>query len=89
MISNLFKTKVSFRAGQRPMKESDNKVVTPFISPAESKQRQAKARGHFNEDIHVGPNTKLAGGFHTQGMMIVDVKIEGGGCGRFLGLPWR
>ena len=77
MNTNPFKARSSFRSGKHQMKETDNKVVTPFISPAESKQRRAQAQAQFNEDIHVGPNTQLVGGFHTQGMMIVDGRVEG------------
>ncbi len=59
------------------IKESENKVVTPFVSAAESKARAAKAV-QTSEDIHVGPNTQLSGGFNTNGMMIVDGRVESG-----------
>lgn len=59
------------------MKESENKVVTPFMAPAELKARQAKAL-QSSEDIHVGPNTQLSGGFTTNGMMIVDGRVDDG-----------
>jgi len=59
------------------MKEAENKVVTPFVAPAELKARQAKAM-QSSEDIHVGPNTQLSGGFTTNGMMIVDGKVDSG-----------
>lgn len=57
------------------MKESENKVVTPFVSPAELRAKQTKARPS-SEDIHVGPNTQLSGGFSTNGMMIVDGRVD-------------
>lgn len=57
------------------MKESDNKVVTPFVNPAELRAKQAKAKPS-SEDIHVGPNTQLSGGFSTNGMMIVDGRVD-------------
>lgn len=57
------------------MKESENKVVTPFVSQAELRSKQAKARPS-SEDIHVGPNTHLSGGFSTNGMMIVDGRVD-------------
>jgi len=56
------------------MKESENKVVTPFVA-AESKPRVVKAV-QTSEDIHVGPNTQLSGGFNTNGMMIVDGRVD-------------
>lgn len=56
------------------MKDAESKV-TPFVAPAELKARQAKAL-HSSEDIHVGPNTKLNGGFATNGMLIVDGRID-------------
>jgi len=56
------------------IKEAENKVVTPFVS-AESKQRTIKAV-QTSEDIHVGPNTQLSGGFNTHGMMIVDGRVD-------------
>lgn len=59
------------------MKETENKVVTPFMAPAELKARQAKAL-QSSEDIHVGPNTQLSGGFTTNGMMIVDGRVDDG-----------
>ena len=57
------------------MKETEHKVVTPFVAPAELKARQARAL-HSNEDIHVGPNTQLRGGFTTNGMMIIDGQVD-------------
>lgn len=57
------------------MKESDNKVVTPFVSPTELRSKQARAKAS-SEDIHVGPNTQLSGGFSTNGMMIVDGRVD-------------
>lgn len=56
------------------IKESDNKVVTPFVA-AENKTRVLKAV-QTSEDIHVGPNTQLSGGFNTNGMMIVDGRVD-------------
>lgn len=56
------------------MKDVESKV-TPFVAPAELKARQAKVL-HSSEDIHVGPNTKLSGGFATNGMLIVDGRID-------------
>jgi cytoskeletal protein CcmA (bactofilin family) len=58
------------------MKEAENKVVTAFVNPAELRARQAKVKPS-NEDIHVGPNTQLSGGFSTNGMMIVDGRVDG------------
>ena len=58
------------------MKDAENKVVTPFVAPAELKARQARAL-HSSEDIHVGPNTQLRGGFSTNGMMIIDGRVDG------------
>ncbi len=57
------------------MKESENKVVTPFLSTAELKAKQARSKPS-SEDIHVGPNTQLSGGFSTDGMMIVDGRVD-------------
>lgn len=59
------------------MKEAENKVVTPFVSQTELKARQSKAM-QISEDIHVGPNTQLSGGFSTNGMMIVDGRVDNG-----------
>ncbi|MDZ4101022.1 MAG: polymer-forming cytoskeletal protein [Hydrogenophaga sp.] len=56
------------------MKDSDDKVLTPFISPAKLRAKQAKAKPSSN-DIHVGSNTQLSGGFSTNGMMIVDGRV--------------
>ena len=57
------------------MKESENKVVTPFVA-AESKPRMVNKAVQTSEDIHVGPNTQLSGGFNTNGMMIVDGRVD-------------
>jgi cytoskeletal protein CcmA (bactofilin family) len=78
MIRNPFSTRDPLHAGQqRQMKEAENRNVTPFLASSDSKQKQARASAQSSEDIHVGPNTQLVGGFHTQGMMIVDGKIDG------------
>lgn len=61
--------------GMFAMKESESKVVTPFVSSTESKVKPAKAM-QTSEDIHVGPNTQLSGGFSTNGMMIVDGRVD-------------
>jgi cytoskeletal protein CcmA (bactofilin family) len=57
------------------MKDAEHKVVTPFVSSSELKARQSKAM-QTSEDIHVGPNTQLSGGFSTNGMMIVDGRVD-------------
>jgi cytoskeletal protein CcmA (bactofilin family)/preprotein translocase subunit Sss1 len=58
------------------MKEAEHKVVTPFVSANEQKARVQAKVVQASEDIHVGPNTQLSGGFHTHGMMIVDGLID-------------
>lgn len=58
-----------------PLKEADKKVVSPFVTPVELKARSVKAM-QSSEDIHVGPNTQLSGGFNTNGMMIVDGRVD-------------
>jgi len=57
------------------LKDADKKVVTPFVSAADLKARNAKQM-QTSEDIHVGPNTQLSGGFSTNGMMIVDGRVD-------------
>jgi cytoskeletal protein CcmA (bactofilin family) len=57
------------------MREAESKVVTPFVSPVETKAKPSKAM-QTSEDIHVGPNTQLSGGFSTNGMMIVDGRVD-------------
>lgn len=57
------------------MKEAETKVVTPFVSPIELRPKQAKPKPS-SEDIHVGPNTQLSGEFSTNGMMIVDGRVD-------------
>jgi len=58
------------------MKDTESKV-TPLIAATELKMRQSKVM-HSCEDIHVGPNTKLSGGFTTNGMIIVDGGVDAG-----------
>lgn len=64
------------------MKEADNKVVTPLTQAMPS---HVDAKGKSNvrpivplgsQDIHVGPQTRLSGGFNTLGMMIVDGRVD-------------
>ena len=60
-----------------PLKEADKKVVTPFV-PTEVKALPSNKAMQTSEDIHVGPNTQLSGGFNTNGMMIVDGRVDNG-----------
>lgn len=69
------------------MKENETKVVTPF-APAHASAQDARSKAGPNavravapvgsQDIHVGPSTRLSGGFNTLGMMIVDGKVDDG-----------
>lgn len=57
------------------MNDPDKRVVTAFSAAVQAKQKPVV--NHFqNEDIHIGPNTILSGGFKTHGVMIVDGKID-------------
>jgi cytoskeletal protein CcmA (bactofilin family) len=58
------------------LKESDNNVVSHFTSPAGTVKALPTKAMQSSEDIHVGPNTQLSGGFNTNGMMIVDGRVD-------------
>ena len=69
------------------MKDNETKVVTPF-APAHATAQEARGKAAptpvravapvGSQDIHVGPSTRLSGGFNTLGMMIVDGRVDDG-----------